>query len=121
MTEEKQVTGKCNACGSSMVLRKSSFGSFYGCTEYPRCKYTEPAADDAEKPEPTSNKEVFYDKGKPVMPNKPTNGNGKECKLTEESIRSNALRCAIEDNHTTPADGFWRKVREFEDYIRNGN
>ncbi|MCX7836099.1 MAG: type I DNA topoisomerase [bacterium] len=28
----------CELCGSSMVLRTSRFGSFYGCSNYPKCK-----------------------------------------------------------------------------------
>lgn len=28
----------CPDCGSSMVLRQSKFGLFYGCVEYPKCK-----------------------------------------------------------------------------------
>ena len=28
---------KCPICGSNMVLRKGKFGSFYGCSNYPKC------------------------------------------------------------------------------------
>ncbi len=30
----------CPACGSKLVLRKGKYGSFYGCSAYPKCKYT---------------------------------------------------------------------------------
>ena len=62
--------------------------------------------------ETPSKSEVMYSNGKPVMPK-----NGKEFHLTEEAIRSNALRCAIELRD----DFDWRKVKEFEEYIRHGN
>lgn len=33
--------GRCPSCGAELVLRKSKDGSFfYGCSNYPRCKYT---------------------------------------------------------------------------------
>ena len=28
----------CEHCGSKMVKRKSSYGEFFGCGEYPKCK-----------------------------------------------------------------------------------
>lgn len=52
-----------------------------------------------------------------------TNGNG--FKLTEESIRSNALRCAIasidEKAGGVTTEEFWSIVKDFEEYIRHGN
>jgi glycosyltransferase involved in cell wall biosynthesis len=30
----------CGYCGSELVLRKGRFGEFYGCSQYPKCKYT---------------------------------------------------------------------------------
>ncbi len=30
----------CNVCGKPMVLKKSRFGPFYGCSAYPECKNT---------------------------------------------------------------------------------
>jgi DNA topoisomerase-1 len=32
---------KCPQCESKLVLRKSIYGSFYGCSTYPKCKYTQ--------------------------------------------------------------------------------
>lgn len=31
---------KCPRCNSSMLLKKGRFGSFYGCSRYPRCRGT---------------------------------------------------------------------------------
>jgi DNA topoisomerase-3 len=33
----------CPQCGSPMVLRHGKYGDFYGCTAYPKCRYTEQA------------------------------------------------------------------------------
>lgn len=30
----------CPSCGGNLVERKSKFGPFYGCSNYPKCKYT---------------------------------------------------------------------------------
>lgn len=32
--------GLCPRCGGELVLRKGKYGQFYGCSNYPRCKYT---------------------------------------------------------------------------------
>lgn len=32
---------KCPKCGKELILRKSIYGKFIGCTGYPKCKYTE--------------------------------------------------------------------------------
>ena len=31
----------CPKCGKKLVLRKSIYGQFYGCSGYPKCRYTE--------------------------------------------------------------------------------
>lgn len=31
---------KCPKCGSSLVQKEGKYGSFMGCSNYPRCKYT---------------------------------------------------------------------------------
>lgn len=44
---EKQATGEgaavkervCTECKGAMVQRKSKFGSFWGCANYPKCKH----------------------------------------------------------------------------------
>jgi DNA topoisomerase-1 len=42
---EKVESGKiekiCPKCGKDLVLRKSIYGSFYGCSGYPKCRHTE--------------------------------------------------------------------------------
>jgi restriction system protein len=32
---------KCSKCGSPMVLRTGKRGEFYGCSNFPKCRYTE--------------------------------------------------------------------------------
>ncbi|MBR5034723.1 MAG: NERD domain-containing protein [Bacteroidales bacterium] len=34
--------GKCPRCGGKLVLRSGKYGSFYGCSSYPKCNYTHP-------------------------------------------------------------------------------
>ncbi|OIO62423.1 DNA topoisomerase I [Candidatus Woesearchaeota archaeon CG1_02_47_18] len=41
---EEKVDGeerKCPKCSSPLVLRKSIYGSFYGCSKYPKCRHIE--------------------------------------------------------------------------------
>ena len=33
---------KCPKCGSTLLIRISRFGKFYGCSNYPKCKFTQP-------------------------------------------------------------------------------
>ncbi|VEU82651.1 type I DNA topoisomerase [Acholeplasma hippikon] len=40
---EAVVTDKiCPVCGSKLVIRKSKYGEFYGCSNFPKCKHIEP-------------------------------------------------------------------------------
>ena len=40
-TEAVVVPGmKCEKCGADMVIRTGRFGSFYACSNYPKCKFT---------------------------------------------------------------------------------
>lgn len=32
--------GYCPCCGGKLVLRSGQYGQFYGCSNYPRCRYT---------------------------------------------------------------------------------
>ncbi len=32
--------GKCPRCGGNLILRRGEYGNFYGCSNYPRCKFT---------------------------------------------------------------------------------
>ncbi|MBQ3734481.1 MAG: NERD domain-containing protein [Bacteroidales bacterium] len=38
--EETIAKGRCPRCGGELVLRKGTYGPFYGCSNYPRCKFT---------------------------------------------------------------------------------
>ncbi len=38
--EEALRQGKCPKCGGNLVLRNGKYGAFYGCSNYPKCKYT---------------------------------------------------------------------------------
>lgn len=33
------ANGKCPRCGGNLVLREGRYGRFYGCSNYPSCKY----------------------------------------------------------------------------------
>ena len=39
-TQKELKQNICPRCGGSLVLRKSQSGSFYGCSNYPKCKFT---------------------------------------------------------------------------------
>jgi DNA topoisomerase-1 len=39
--EAGKIEKKCPKCDKNLVLRKSIYGSFYGCSGYPKCRYTE--------------------------------------------------------------------------------
>ena len=39
--ESGKIEKKCPKCGKNLALRRSVYGSFYGCSGYPKCKYTE--------------------------------------------------------------------------------
>ena len=34
------ANGKCPKCGGNLVERKGRYGSFLGCSNYPRCRFT---------------------------------------------------------------------------------
>lgn len=38
--EYKERNNICPRCNGTLVLRKGKYGSFYGCSNYPKCKYT---------------------------------------------------------------------------------
>lgn len=38
----KETDKICPICGSKLVIRKSKYGEFLGCSSYPKCKYKEP-------------------------------------------------------------------------------
>lgn len=36
------IKEKCPFCGSDLVLRRGKYGQFWGCSTYPKCKFTRP-------------------------------------------------------------------------------
>ena len=34
------ASGRCPRCGGKLVLRSGRYGQFYGCSNYPKCKFT---------------------------------------------------------------------------------
>ncbi len=38
--QQKFDSDKCPFCGGQLVLRKGRYGDFYGCSSYPKCRYT---------------------------------------------------------------------------------
>ena len=36
------IKEKCPFCGSELVLRQGKYGQFWGCSTYPKCKFTRP-------------------------------------------------------------------------------
>jgi DNA topoisomerase-1 len=39
--ESGKIDKKCPKCGSNLVLRKSIYGKFYGCSTFPKCRHIE--------------------------------------------------------------------------------
>lgn len=39
-TNKKITSGICPECGGQLIQRNGKFGSFYGCSNYPKCKFT---------------------------------------------------------------------------------
>ena len=39
-TQRNINNGICPRCGKSLVLRNGKYGNFYGCSNYPKCKFT---------------------------------------------------------------------------------
>ena len=37
--DEAVASGRCPRCGGNLVLRNGKYGQFYGCSNYPTCKY----------------------------------------------------------------------------------
>lgn len=42
-TQKELAQNICPRCGGELVLRKGNSGSFYGCSNYPKCKFTKKA------------------------------------------------------------------------------
>jgi DNA topoisomerase-3 len=41
----------CPVCGSAMVKRHGKYGDFYGCSNYPSCRHTEPVDGEKKRPD----------------------------------------------------------------------
>ena len=41
--EDALREGKCPRCGGKLKLRNGKYGAFYGCSNYPRCRFTQDA------------------------------------------------------------------------------
>ena len=39
-TDSKIASGICPQCGGTLVRRSGKYGNFYGCSNYPKCKFT---------------------------------------------------------------------------------
>jgi len=39
--EELKQQNTCPYCKNLLILRKGKYGDFYGCSNYPKCKYTQ--------------------------------------------------------------------------------
>ena len=39
-TQQKIYTGVCPRCGGTLIERKGKYGKFYGCSNYPKCRFT---------------------------------------------------------------------------------
>lgn len=39
----ENIKMKCPFCGNNLVLRRGNYGQFWGCSTYPKCKFTRPA------------------------------------------------------------------------------
>ncbi len=47
LSETKPAKKRCKKCGSVMKLRHGEFGSYYGCSRFPVCNYTEKVEEQA--------------------------------------------------------------------------
>jgi hypothetical protein len=43
LAEDRRGRGLCPRCGGTLVLRQGAHGPFYGCSNYPGCRYTQDA------------------------------------------------------------------------------
>ena len=55
---------KCELCGGDIVIRKSRYGKFYACSNFPKCKYTKPIREEIGVPCPKCGAPVVKGFGK---------------------------------------------------------
>ena len=64
--EKKTVIAdfKCELCGSDMVLRTGRYGSFFACSQFPKCSFTKQKTKDIGVPCPKCGSKVIMKNGK---------------------------------------------------------
>ena len=66
--EVQKTDIKCDLCGEFMVIRKGRFGSFYACSNYPKCKNTKPINAEVENANcPVCGAKILRKRGKNKM------------------------------------------------------
>lgn len=55
---EQEVKEKCPECGKALTVKQGRFGTFLGCSEYPKCKFTKPIVITAEVKCPNCGKDL---------------------------------------------------------------
>ncbi|WP_232511503.1 topoisomerase DNA-binding C4 zinc finger domain-containing protein [Parageobacillus thermoglucosidasius] len=40
-TEQHIQQNRCPKCGGVLIVRKGKYGTFKGCSNYPKCKFTQ--------------------------------------------------------------------------------
>ncbi len=62
---------KCPECGAPLIIRKGPYGTFIGCSNYPKCRYIKKP----EKEKPRETGELCPECGKPLVYRKDRKGN----------------------------------------------
>jgi len=55
---------KCEVCGSGMVIRRGRYGTFYACSNYPKCNGTKPINKELDVPCPICGSKIVIRHGK---------------------------------------------------------
>ncbi len=55
---------KCDVCGSGMVIRRGRYGTFYACSNYPKCNGTKPINKELDVPCPICGSKIVIRHGK---------------------------------------------------------
>ena len=111
--EPVQTDMICEKCGKPMVLRTGKYGSFYACTDYPKCKTTKPVPDPIGVPCPKCGRDILKVKSKSgriffrcegypkctfATWNKPVNEKCPKCgSILVESKKGDSLYCSNQD------------------------
>ena len=66
--EVQKTDIKCDLCGFDLVIRKGRYGSFYACSNYPKCKNTKPINAEVENAScPVCGSKILRKRGKNKM------------------------------------------------------